>query len=87
MSCCSTVPACFASLHSHLCLGLNCQYPGPAQVAMVLGLKYEYSRGCEDSCRHMVAMSPSPMEITSLVTHPAGQQGEPFTHREGSGRV
>ncbi len=33
---------------------------------MVLGLKYEYSLGWEESCKHMVAMSPSPIEITSL---------------------
>lgn len=54
---------------SRLCVGLKSQYPGPTHVAMVRGLKYEYSLGLSDSCRHMVVMSPSPIGITPLHRH------------------
>lgn len=54
---------------SRLCVGLKSQYPGPTQVAMVRGLKYEYSLGLSESCKHIVVMSPSPIGITPLYRH------------------
>lgn len=60
---------CCVCVSSRLCVGLKSQYPGPTHVAMVRGLKYEYSLGLSDSCRHMVVMSPSPIGITPLHRH------------------
>lgn len=53
-------------MSSRLFVGLKSQYPGPTHVAMVRGLKYEYSLGLSDSCRHMVVMSPSPIGMIPL---------------------